>query len=108
MYTPVYSADAPTPEDIASSTGPLVLEFGTNWCPICTGAQGAIRQVLEDLPEVPHIKVEDGPGRRLGRSFRVKLWPTLIFLRDGQEVARAVRPGGVEEIRNGLQAATGG
>ena len=28
----------------------------------------------------------------VGRSYRVKLWPTLIFLRDGQEVARIVRP----------------
>ena len=28
----------------------------------------------------------------LGRSFRVKLWPTLVFLRDGEEVARLVRP----------------
>ena len=27
-----------------------------------------------------------------GRSFKVKLWPTLIFLKDGQEVARLVRP----------------
>jgi thioredoxin 1 len=36
--------------------------------------------------------VEDGPGRALGRAFRVKLWPTLVFLQDGQEVARVVRP----------------
>jgi thioredoxin 1 len=37
---------------------------------------------------VRHVKVEDGSGRRLGRSFGVKLWPTLVFLRDGREVAR--------------------
>ncbi|MNT09602.1 hypothetical protein D3C72_1443910 [compost metagenome] len=41
---------------------------------------------------MPHIRVEDGPGRVLGRSFKVKLWPTLVFLKDGQEVARLVRP----------------
>jgi thioredoxin 1 len=39
-----------------------------------------------------HLWVEDGKGRPLGRSFAVKLWPTLILLRDGQEVARVVRP----------------
>lgn len=33
-----------------------------------------------------------GKGRPLGRSFAVKLWPTVILLRDGQEIARAVRP----------------
>jgi len=38
--------------------------------------------------------VEDGPGRPLGRSYRVKLWPTLVFLQDGREVSRLVRPAG--------------
>jgi thioredoxin 1 len=47
---------------------------------------------------VAHYKVEDGPGRPLGRSFRVKLWPTMIFLRDGQEVARLVRPLKADDI----------
>jgi thioredoxin 1 len=48
------------------------------------------------------VKVEDGPGRRLGRSFSVKLWPTLIFMRDGQEIARLVRPDDVESIELAL------
>ena len=52
-----------------------------------------------------HIKVEDGSGRPLGRAFRVKLWPTLIFLRDGQEVARLVRPQSAGAIRDALSQA---
>ena len=57
---------------------------------------------LEDHPDVRHIKVADASGRRLGRSFVVKLWPTLIFLRDGQEIARLVRPGDARQIREAL------
>ena len=49
-----------------------------------------------------HLKVADGPGRPLGRSYRVKLWPTLVFLRDGQEVARLVRPGDATPIGEAL------
>ena len=30
----------------------------------------------------------DASGRPLGRSFKVKLWPTLVFLRDGREIER--------------------
>ncbi|MBS0495898.1 MAG: thioredoxin family protein, partial [Proteobacteria bacterium] len=52
---------------------------------------------------VQHLKVEDGPGRPLGRSYRVKLWPTLVFLRDGQEVSRLVRPQATREIQDALQ-----
>lgn len=52
-----------------------------------------------------HLKVEDGSGRPLGRSFRVKLWPTLVFLRDGQEVSRLVRPQQAGPIRDALARA---
>jgi len=79
-----------------------VLEFGTNWCGWCQGAQTHIAAALSDHPGMRHLKVEDGTGRPLGRSFGVKLWPTLVFLRDGQEVARVVRPGGPDAVRQGL------
>jgi len=32
------------------------------------------------------------PGRRLGRSFRVKLWPNLVFLKNGAVVRQLARP----------------
>jgi thioredoxin 1 len=72
--------------------GPVVLEFGTSWCGWCRGAQPLIRSALAQHPQVRHIKVEDGPGRPLGRSFGVKLWPTLVFLKDGRELGRLTRP----------------
>jgi thioredoxin 1 len=49
------------------------------------------------------LKIEDGKGKPLGRSFRVKLWPTLVFLRDGRVVQQVARPS-PEEVRDGLQA----
>jgi thioredoxin 1 len=61
-----------------------------------------VEEALEDHPGLRHIKVADASGKRLGRSFGVKLWPTLVFLKDGVEVARAVRPRDAEEIRAAL------
>nr|WP_255763187.1 thioredoxin family protein [Mycetohabitans sp. B3] len=82
--------------------GGTVIEFGTNWCGYCQRAQPVIAEALGRHPAMRHLKVEDGPGRPLGRSFRVKLWPTLIFLRDGQERARVVRPTRAEELDDAL------
>ena len=82
----------PTRAQVDALRGPAMIEFGTSWCGHCLGAQPHIAQALTPHPGVRHQKIEDGPGRRLGRSFGVTLWPTLIFLRDGQEVARLVRP----------------
>lgn len=47
---------------------------------------------------------EDGSGRPLGRSFRVKLWPTLVFLKDGKEIERVVRPTDTGAIAAGVDA----
>lgn len=98
-YIPTYAVDAPDRAEIDALPGLALLEFGVDWCPHCQGAQPAIEAALREYAELPHIKVEDGAGRRLGRTFRVKLWPTLILMKDGQELGRAVRPLAVEEIR---------
>jgi thioredoxin 1 len=91
-------------EEVDAWAGPALLEFGTNWCGHCQIAQPAVAEALRAHSTLRHVKIEDGPGRPLGRSFRVKLWPTLIFLKDGQELARAVRPQAAEELRAGLDA----
>ncbi len=87
-----YSTAAPTRDEVDARRGLLLLDFGANWCGHCQAAQAPVAQALAAHPDLPHVKVEDGPGRPLGRSFRVKLWPTLILLRDGQELDRLVRP----------------
>ncbi|MFM7026262.1 MAG: thioredoxin family protein [Limnohabitans sp.] len=99
--------ETPTRADIDALPGLTLLEFGTDWCGHCRAAQPALAEIGPDIAGWRHLKVEDGPGRSLGRSFRVKLWPTLIVLRDGQEVARLVRPTRALEIRQVLQALPG-
>lgn len=99
--TSPYLEAAPERAEMDALPGATVLEFGTNWCGVCRGAQPAITEALAGQP-VRHIKVEDGSGRKLGRSFGVKLWPTLIFLKDGVEAARVVRPSGTRELQDAL------
>jgi thioredoxin 1 len=91
----------PSREEIDRMAGPALLEFGASWCGHCLSLAPRLAALLEGYPAVRHIKVEDGPGRPLGRSFRVKLWPTLVFLRDGRVVRQVSRPD-VEEVRRGL------
>jgi thioredoxin 1 len=92
MTTEPYVAETLSRADIDALSGVSVIEFGTNWCGHCNAAQPLIEDVIAEYPQVRRLKIEDGSGRPLGRSFRVKLWPTLVFMRDGEEVARLVRP----------------
>ena len=101
-FEKTYLAQAPDRNELDALDEPLLLEFGTPWCGWCRGAQPLIASALAGHPAVRHIKVEDGSGRPLGRAFRVKLWPTLVFLRRGQEVARLVRPNDAGAISRAL------
>lgn len=101
-YASQHLAQAPTRADMDRLPGAALLEFGTPWCGYCQRTQPLIAQALEQRADVAHIKVEDGSGRPLGRSYGVKLWPTLVFLRDGQEVARLVRPTDLLSLQEAL------
>jgi thioredoxin 1 len=97
-----YSSTAPSRAELDALRGVTVVEFGTDWCGYCQGAQASIGKALAPHADLRHLKIEDGPGRPLGRSFKVKLWPTLVVMRDGAEVARVVRPTGAAEIEDAL------
>jgi thioredoxin 1 len=97
-----YAAAEPKRAEVDALPGPTLLEFGNAWCGHCRAAQPLIAAALREHPRIRHLKIADASGRRLGRSFRVKLWPTLIFLKDGKELARLVRPGDEPAIRTAL------
>jgi thioredoxin 1 len=97
-----YAATEPKREEVDSLPGATLLEFGSPWCGYCRAAQPLIASALAEHAGVRHIKIADASGRRLGRSFAVKVWPTLIFLLDGEEVARVVRPRNAQALSEAL------
>ena len=97
-----YAEVEPKRADVDAMEGATLLEFGSPWCGWCRRAQPLIAEALESHPGVRHIKIADASGKRLGRSFQVKLWPTLVFINQGKEIARLVRPDDADEIRQAL------
>ncbi|MGV3482805.1 MAG: thioredoxin family protein [Planctomycetaceae bacterium] len=100
-FDPTYHEDEPTREEIDQSAGALVLEFGANWCGHCQQLSPTLESMFQKHPNVRHVRIADGKGKRLGRSFRVKLWPTLVFIQDGQVLDQRARPT-AEEARQGF------
>ena len=97
-----YASVEPGRDEVDAYDGATVVEFGSPGCGHCRMAQPMIAAAMEVHPQVRHLKIEDGSGRRLGRSFKVKLWPTLVFMKAGQEIARLVRPRDAGSIREAL------
>jgi thioredoxin 1 len=103
-FNPDYTTNEPPRSAIDELAGATLLEFGSSWCGHCRRAAPLVQQAFADHNGVRHIKIEDGSGRPLGRSFRVKLWPTLVFLKDGVEMARLIRPGAAGDIAAAMAA----
>jgi thioredoxin 1 len=99
-----YAEAEPTRAEVDAMQGPTLLEFGSPWCGHCRRAQPLIADALAAHPHVRHLRISDASGRRLGRSFGVKLWPTLVLLAGGKEVARLVRPVDAGAIGKALAA----
>lgn len=97
------SSAEPSRASIDALAGPTLLEFGSSWCGHCRAARPLIAAALQAHPGVRHVKVEDGSGQPLGRSYGVKLWPTLVFLADGREAERLVRPRDAGAINKALE-----
>ena len=97
-----YSEVEPKRAEIDQLEGATVVEFGSPWCGHCRRAQPLIAEAFAAHPGVRHFKIADASGKRLGRSFGIKLWPTLVFLRDGKEMARLVRPADARLIDDAL------
>ncbi|MSU76733.1 MAG: thioredoxin [Gemmataceae bacterium] len=91
-YTSEYAEREPTRAEIDALPGVTVVEFGAPWCGHCQAAQAGIAAGFGLSPNARHVKIHDSRGQPLGRSFRVKLWPTLVFLHDGVVLAQLVRP----------------
>jgi thioredoxin 1 len=102
-FTQRYADSEPTRREIEALSGLSLLEFGASWCGYCQRAEPLVAEALAENPVTQHIKISDGSSRRLGRYFGVKLWPTLVFLKDGKEFARVVRPVNAEVIRAALK-----
>ena len=104
-YTKAYEDQEPGRSQVDARPGYTLLEFGAPWCGYCISAQPLIERALQAHPEVAHLKIEDGSGRPLGRSFEIKLWPSLVLLHEGEELGRVVRPRRQDEVAHLLAAA---
>jgi thioredoxin 1 len=97
-----YQTEQPERSAVDALPGITALDFGTDWCGFCKGAAPHIAGAVGAVQGVRHLKVEDGPGRKLGRSYKIKLWPTVVGLKDGVEVARVVRPADQAEVASAI------
>ena len=68
-------------------------------------AQGNMELAAQMLGHPYTISGHVVHGRKLGRHFKVKLWPTLVVLRNGEEIGRVTRPASAQAVDEQLPQA---
>lgn len=61
-----------------------LVDFFTTWCGPCR----MLAPVLEQLEGIDVIKVDVEEERDLGMQYKINVVPTLVLLKDKQEVSR--------------------
>lgn len=75
--------------NVMTAQKPVIIQFGTEWCPFCRKAQPMLSKFAADnasTHDVYRVNTDDEPA--LAQKYGVRTLPTFVMIRGGQEVAR--------------------
>lgn len=68
----------------------VVVDFFATWCGPCKMLSPVIENVEKVLPNVKFVKVDIDQYNELASEYRIQSVPTLIFIKNGNEVLKTV------------------
>ncbi len=69
---------------------PAVLDFWAAWCGPCKMLAPVFEAVSAEYPDVTFVKVNVDEEEEAARQFGIEVIPTLIFIKNGEIVKKAV------------------
>lgn len=62
--------------------------FSAKWCGPCKGLAPVVEELSKELTSIQFVKVDTDENPEIIQQFGVQSVPTLVMVKDGQEVAR--------------------
>lgn len=77
--------------NIKNESGLKVVDFFATWCGPCKMLTPILEELSEEMQDsVEFVKVDIDESMELAMEYQVTSVPTLVFIKDGQEVARKI------------------
>ena len=77
-------------EEVINSTKPVLLDFWASWCGPCRMVSPIVDEIAEERSDVKVCKVNVEEQRELAAAFKVMSIPTLVVMKEGKIVNRAM------------------
>lgn len=76
--------------EVLNSDKPVLLDFFATWCGPCQMVGPILEEIAEERTDIKVAKVDIDEQMALARKFRVMSVPTLVVIKDGEIVNRAL------------------
>lgn len=92
-------------DNIINSKHPTIVLFAAHWCGYCAQFMQLIQNINSTYDREINLIDTDDPDESLWDTFRIKLVPTLIVFKNGEELSRRGARSGVGLTKADLDAA---
>lgn len=77
-------------QEVLNSDIPVLIDFYADWCVPCRIFSPIVEEVAQENSDIKVVKVNVDESQAITTKYQIMSMPTLVVIKDGNEVARSI------------------